>query len=172
MEQEQEQAQEQARDQPRPLQPEDIPVLLALNNAHAQALSWQEPAQFAALLSAALHTRTIGTPPAALLVAFDQSAGYDNPNFRWLKARFSSFVYIDRVVVDTGAAGRGYARALYDELRDAARDAGQERLVCEINLEPPNPGSVDFHTKMGFREVGRARLENGKTVAYFECGLQ
>lgn len=160
-------------DGPRPLTPEDVPALLALNNEHAQALSWQEPDQFAALLSTAFCTRTVGPAgaPAALLVAFDETAPYDNPNFRWLKARFARFVYIDRVVVAASAGGRGYARALYDELRAAAKTAGQERLVCEINVEPPNPGSVAFHAKMGFREVGRATLDNGKTVAYFECPL-
>jgi predicted GNAT superfamily acetyltransferase len=158
-------------DAPRPLAPEDVAPLLALNNEHAQALSWQEPAQFDTLLATAFHTRTVGTPPAALLVAFDETAPYDNQNFNWLKARFPRFVYIDRVVVATSAGGKGYARALYDELREAAKQAGQERLVCEINVEPPNPGSVAFHSKMGFREVGRATLDNGKTVAYFECPL-
>ncbi|BEJ15933.1 hypothetical protein CspHIS471_0505380 [Cutaneotrichosporon sp. HIS471] len=156
-------------DTPRPIEPEDIPPLLALNNEHAQALSWQEPAQFDALLSTAFHTRTIGLPgaPTALLVTFDETAAYDNPNFRWLKAHFPTFVYIDRVVVAASAGGRGYARALYDDLRASSK----KRLVCEINVHPPNPGSVAFHTKMGFREVGRAELDNGKTVAYFECTL-
>ncbi|CAK9781392.1 acetyltransferase [Cutaneotrichosporon oleaginosum] len=160
-------------DAPRPLAPADVAPLLALNNEHAQALSWQEPGQFDTLLGTAFHTRTIGPEgaPAALLVAFDQSAAYDNDNFRWLKARFSTFVYIDRVVVAASAAGKGYARALYDELGETAAAAGQQRLVCEINVDPPNPGSVAFHSKMGFREVGRARLDNGKTVAYFECPL-
>lgn len=153
---------------PRAIAPTDHGSLLSLNNQYATELSWQEPAQFDSLLSTAWHTLTIGDC-CALLVAFDESAPYDNPNFKWLKARFETFVYIDRVVVAT--PGRGYARALYDELRAAAVKAGHERLVCEINVDPPNPGSVAFHEKMGFKEVGRARLENGKTVAYFECKL-
>lgn len=157
-----------ASDIPRPIQPADHAPLLALNNKFATELSWQEPAQFDTLLSTAWHTRTIGDC-AALLVAFDETAPYDNPNFNWLKARFERFVYIDRVVVAVN--GRGHARALYEELMEAAKGAGQERLVCEINVEPPNPGSVAFHEKMGFREVGRAKLDNGKVVAYFECPL-
>lgn len=155
-------------DAPRAVSPADHAALLSLNNAYAIELSWQEPEQFDTLLATAWHTATIGDCEA-LLVAFDQNAPYDNPNFNWLKARFPTFVYIDRVVVAT--SGKGYARALYDELRAAAVKAGHERLVCEINVEPPNPGSVAFHEKMGFKEVGRATLANGKTVAYFECLL-
>ena len=63
----------------------------------------------------------------------------------------------------------GLAGLLYNELFDWAQTAGHDRLVCEVNLEPPNPGSDAFHTKMGFAEVGRAELEpGGKWVRYYE----
>ena len=58
---------------------------------------------------------------------------------------------------------------LYRELFDRARAAGHDRIVCEVNLDPPNPGSDAFHAKMGFAEVGRAELEpGGKLVRYYE----
>lgn len=148
----------------------DLPALLALNNAHAAALSWQTPAQFERLIGMACFVRTCGQADA-LLVALDQDAAYDNPNFAWLADRFDRFVYIDRVVVAEHAQGRGLAGALYTALKQQARAQGQARLVCEINLDPPNPGSVAFHERQGFAQVGQADLPSGKRVGYFACPL-
>jgi hypothetical protein len=49
-----------------------------------------------------------------------------------------------------------------------ARAAGHERVVCEINFDPPNPGSDAFHAKLGFSEIGRATLANCKSLRYLE----
>lgn len=150
---------------------DDLPALLALNNAHAQALSWQEPDAFAGLIAMACFAQTCGQADA-LLVALDQDARYDNANFAWLAARLDRFVYIDRVVVADHAQGRGLAGALYAALKQWARAHRHERLVCEINLEPPNPASVAFHERQGFTQIGQATLANGKHVGYFQCLLQ
>ena len=63
----------------------------------------------------------------------------------------------------------GLAAYFYRDLFDRARAVGHDRIVCEVNLEPLNPGSDALHTKMGFVEVGRAELEpDGKRVRYYE----
>ena len=144
--------------------------LLALNNAHAQELSHKTAETFRALIDCASHVRA-EPEGLALLVGFDETCVYDNPNFHWLKRRFARFLYIDRVVVDNRARGRGLARALYDEVAHAAREHKRERLVCEINLDPPNPGSDAFHQKLGFRPIGQRRLASGKVVRYWEKPL-
>jgi hypothetical protein len=108
----------------------------------------------------------------AFLLAFDQDAAYDSPNFLWFRERFPRFVYVDRVVVGPAARGRGLARRLYDELFAAAAAAGHERVVCEVNLDPPNPGSDAFHARQGFAEIGAAAIHGGaKTVRYLERRL-
>jgi predicted GNAT superfamily acetyltransferase len=66
----------------------------------------------------------------------------------------------------TGARGRGYARRLYDDLFDRAGEAGHAIVGCEVNSDPPNPASDAFHAALGFAEVGRAKIPNGKTVRY------
>src|SRR5437660_7462354 len=78
-------------------------ALLALNNEHAQELSWLEPARLRHLVEEAFLARRIGGLDAFLL-AFDQSAQYDSPNFLWFRARYPRFVYVD------AARGRGLAR--------------------------------------------------------------
>ncbi|WP_168075824.1 GNAT family N-acetyltransferase [Caulobacter sp. SSI4214] len=146
-------------------------ALLALNNAHAEELSWLEPTRLAHLVSEAFVARRIGVADA-LLLTFDQAADYDSPNFLWFRERYPAFVYVDRVVVDDGARGRGLARRLYDDLFAVARAAGHERIVCEVNSDPPNPASEAFHAALGFVAVGTARIHGGKkTVTYLERTL-
>src|SRR3954469_15171439 len=141
-------------------------AVLALNNAHAKELSWLAPERVQYLAPHAFAARKIGAVDAFLL-AFDQDAPYDSPNFLWFRARYPRFVYVDRVAVATAARGRGLARMLYSELFDEATHAGHDRVVCEVNSRPPNPESDAFHAALGFIEVGRASVHNdSKDVRY------
>jgi uncharacterized protein len=147
-----------------PLEPS--PALLALNNAHAVELSWLEPERFAALVAMAFWAKQVGENDA-FLIAMDQDAAYDSPNFLWLRARYERFVYVDRVVVANHARGRGLAQRLYAELFADAAKAGHERVLCEVNSTPPNLASDRFHLAQGFSEIGSAKILGGeKTVRY------
>jgi hypothetical protein len=147
-------------------------AVLALNNAHAKELSWLEPARLQHLVAHAFLARRIGALDAFLL-AFDQDAPYDNPNFLWFRERFPRFVYVDRIVVATHARGRGLARVLYRDLFEQVAEAGQQRVVCEVNTRPPNPASDAFHAALGFAEVGHASIHGGaKDVRYLVCDLR
>jgi predicted GNAT superfamily acetyltransferase len=58
---------------------------------------------------------------------------------------------------------------LYNDLFVVAQQIGQDRVVCEVNFEPPNPISEAIHLAMGFTEVGQASIHGGtKTARYFE----
>jgi len=151
--------------------PQLAQALLALNNAHAVELSWLEPARLSHLAAQAFLAERIGQADA-LLLAFDQDADYDSPNFLWFRERFPRFVYVDRVVVAAPARGRGHARRLYQTLFERARAAGHERVVCEVNSNPPNPASDAFHADLGFTAVGAADIHGGeKTVTYLARAL-
>ena len=86
-------------------------ALLALNNAHASELSWLEPSTLASLVAQAWLALRIGEVDAFMLV-LDENAAYDSPNFGWFRARYSRFLYVDRIVVASHARGRGLARHL------------------------------------------------------------
>lgn len=151
----------------RPIAPADEPAVLALNNAHAEELSWLEPEKLRAMIGNAFAAPCIGAIEAYML-AFDQDGDYDSPNFLWFRARYPRFVYVDRIAVDPSARGRGHARRLYEELFAAARAAGHDIVVCEVNSDPPNPASDAFHAALGFAEVGSAAIHGGKkTVRYY-----
>ena len=146
-------------------------ALLALNNAHAIELSWLEPERLRHLVAEAFLALRTGDAEAMLL-AFDEAADYDSPNFLWFRSRFPRFVYVDRVVVAARARGRGHARRLYSDLFGHAVRAGHDRVVCEVNSDPPNPASDAFHASLGFTEVGTGLLDgSGKTVRYLMASL-
>ena len=148
----------------------DIARVLALNNAHEVETSRLDAARLQHLLGEAFFAEA-SDDLAALLLAFDQDADYDSTNFLWFRARLPRFVYIDRVITAAHARRAGHARTLYDALFVRAADAGHERVVCEVNSDPPNPGSDAFHAALGFAPMGSATLGNGKTVRYLARSL-
>ena len=150
-----------------PITPAAEAAVLALNNEHAEELSWLEAPLLSELVTRAFYARRIGDLEAFLL-AFDQDADYDSPNFLWFRTRYPRFVYVDRIAVAASARGRGHARKLYEDLFASAKAAGFAIVVCEVNAEPPNPASDAFHAALGFQEVGQAQIHGGKkTVRYF-----
>jgi len=154
------------------LGPLDAAAILPLNNAHAKETSELDTASLTALLNTAFYARGIDRGATAFLIALDQNASYTSPNFLWFKASRQPFVYIDRIIVSSSARGQGIARLLYNDLFAAAKQAGHDRVVCEVNIEPPNLASEAFHVAMGFHAVGQATIHNGqKTVRYFEKTL-
>jgi len=146
-------------------------ALLALNNSHAEELSWLERERLQDLVAQAFYARRIGHLDA-FLIALDQDGQYDSPNFLWFRSRYVRFVYVDRIVVAASARGMGCARRLYADLFGQAAAAGHDRIVCEVNQQPPNPASDAFHAALGFTEVGSASIHNGsKTVRYLSRAL-
>ncbi|HEY4118823.1 MAG TPA: GNAT family N-acetyltransferase [Byssovorax sp.] len=149
----------------------DVDALVALNNLHVAEIGETSAAAFAELVAIAARATAIGEvgAPEAFLIALDDRLPAHGPNHAWFLARHPRFLYVDRVCVAEASRGRGLARALYADAFAAARAAGAPVVCCEVNLEPPNPGSDAFHAALGFAEVGRARLvERHKLVRYLE----
>ncbi|SEA23857.1 GNAT family N-acetyltransferase [Rubrimonas cliftonensis] len=150
----------------------DASAALALNAAHEAETGPLDGPALDALLAGAFHVGAEAGGRDALLIAFDEGASYDSPNYRWFRERFPRFVYVDRVIVAPAARGRGVARRLYGALFARAVAAGHGLACCEINSAPPNPGSDAFHARLGFAEAGAAVLpERGKAVRYLTRAL-
>lgn len=145
---------------------EDLDWVLALNRQFETELSPLDRPRLGQMRRAAFRA-LVADPEAALLLAFDQDAAYDSPNFLWFRARYPRFVYVDRIAVAPQQRRKGHAQMIYRALFDAARADGHDRVVCEVNSEPPNPHSDAFHAALGFAPVGEARLgDRAKTVRY------
>jgi len=98
---------------------------------------------------------------AGFLMAMRPGEDYDSPHYQWFCREYKNFVYIDRIAVAERHKGRGIGQALYGDVERAIAGAAP-LLTCEVNLQPPNPGSLAFHTKLGFVEAGQLESEGGK----------
>jgi len=155
----------------RPISKTDFGWTHALNEEHALELSSLTPHGFEELIQNATYVRVAGDD-AGLLVSYDQDGSYSSVNFKWFCSTYDRFLYVDRVVISKKARGQGIARSFYDDLFAFAKSKGYERVVCEVNSDPPNPASDAFHASLGFKVVGEAELEGkGKTVRYMEKPL-
>jgi predicted GNAT superfamily acetyltransferase len=110
---------------------------------------------------------------AGIVLAVAPGADYASVNYRWFDARGDDFLYVDRVVVAPRHRRQGVAAMLYDAVEERARVAGYGRVTCEVNVRPPNPGSLAFHLSRGFVEVGRQDTTGGSlTVALLSGDLR
>ncbi len=96
---------------------------------------------------------------AGFLIALSPGEEYDSENYRYFTEHYEQFDYVDRIVIDRKFRGQGLGKALYFFLKE---NTVQGRITCEVNIEPPNPKSMEFHTKIGFREVAQQHSEAGK----------
>ncbi len=151
---------------------DDVPALLALNAEQVRFLSPLDAPRLAHLHAESAWHQVIEDDAGvcAFLLAFAPGTDYDSPNYRWFEARGGHFLYVDRVVVGASAQGQGCGRRLYEALFAFAREAGFDAVVCEYDLDPPNPVSAAFHARFGFREVGR-QVANGKQVSMQSAAL-
>ena len=142
----------------------DLDAALALNNAAAPALNELDAVELARLHALAAHTLVAVDDSggfAGFCLTLSQGAAYDSLNYRWFSTRYESFVYLDRIVVAPSQRSSGFGAALYGELE--RRIAGNPRwLLCEVNVKPRNDGSLRFHDRLGFVEVGQQDTEGGK----------
>lgn len=148
----------------------DAAAVLALNNAntpHVNALTTEE---FSWLATHAAYYRVATDASGVVGFALCLAAGLDywSENYRWFAARYSAFLYLDRVVVASHVRRMGVGRALYADLH--AMVAGRwPRVTLEVNLRPPNSGSVAFHEALGYEAVGVRTYDDGEHSVQMYC---
>jgi uncharacterized protein len=141
-------------------------ALLRLNNASARETSLLTPERFDRLIRTA-HVALFIPPAVALLLAFEDTDDYDGGHFLWFRRKPGRFLYVDRVVISEEWRRRGLARRLYEDLFKRAARLGHSRIVCEVNVEPPNPVSTDFTT----RSVSPRSAARPSTTAPRPCDI-
>ena len=154
----------------RPATTNDFDTILALNHESVAFLSPLDAKRLAMLHGIAAWHRVVeddGGRVIAFLLALREGAAYDSINYGWFAQRYQHFLYVDRVVVSRASKARGAASRLYRELFRFAAENRLASVVCEVDIEPPNPDSLRFHQRFGFSEVGRQWVAgNTKQVAF------
>lgn len=157
-----------------PLSETDLPAALVLNNdavPHVNTLDRPALDRLRTMARVAVACQGEDGTLLGFALALAPGLDHDSANYRWVCAHRTRFLYVDRIVVAPAARGTGVGRALYGAVIDAARHEGHGRVLCEVNERPPNPGSLAFHSALGFREIGR--LDHGpedKAVVFMERG--
>ncbi|MEM7286677.1 MAG: GNAT family N-acetyltransferase [Actinomycetota bacterium] len=144
--------------------------ILTMNNAAVPAVNPHDPDSLEGLLAMADRTWVVDDEGVlgGLLVAFGPGADYQSKNYRWLSERYDNFGYVDRIVVAETHRRLGLAGRLYAALADHAAASGRDRLLCEVNVDPPNPQSIAFHEADGWEAVQDLEHAPGAVVRYFQ----
>jgi len=146
----------------RPVQLDDLARLRVLNQAAIPHVNSLTVAQLDWFRVQAPYFRVAESDGAiaGFLTALFPEADYQSPNLLWFRNHRDRFVYVDRIIVAGPVRGTGIGRLLYADLEGFSRPFAR-LLTCEVNLRPPNPGSLAFHRRLGFHEAGRQELDGG-----------
>ncbi len=150
----------------RPFVDSDLSEILSLNAKSVHFLSPMDADRFALLKSQA-SLIWIGEKEneiVAFFIGFEADSSYDSTNFKWFDARFKKFLYIDRIVVSEKARSTGIGKSFYQKIENYAQNRGLHWLLAEVDVNPPNSGSLKFHDKQGFIEVGQQKPGLGDKV--------
>jgi predicted GNAT superfamily acetyltransferase len=140
----------------RPIAEADVPAVLALNHRFVELLSPLDAEGLLRLVGLADHADVVELDEqvAGFVLTMAPGTDYDSENYRWHATRYNdAFYYLDRIVIAEEMRRRGLAGFVYDAMEDVARRFG--RMTLEINVDPPNHGSLAFHERRGYVEVGR-----------------
>lgn len=146
--------------------PAELDECLKLNEANLPHVSSLTAEELERLHREAFYFRAaeVDGQFGGFLLVFDRRADYGSLNFLWFKDRYTSFAYIDRIIIAPGARRKGVGAAFYRDLEEFAAKQGCAELTCEYNLRPENLESEAFHRRCGFSEVGRQETEGGKKL--------
>lgn len=152
--------------------PSDYEEVLALNEAEVPHVGSIGPEQLDWFANSASFARLVRIDGklAGFIIGLRPGTSYQSPNYRWFCENYDDFAYVDRIAIDEWARRRGLAEALYNAFAEA--ETGAPVMTCEVNIRPANEGSMKFHERMGFRQVGSQETEGGKKeVAMLEKKL-
>ena len=135
----------------------DLPKVLEINNANTPGVSELTFTELESDLNNSLHALAIDNEHGevcAFCITFAPDAPDAGINHQWFNERYESFVYLDRIAIDSNHQNRGLGVLLYQAVEQHMLHLSEYSLLCcEVNLEPPNPGSLRFHQRIGFTEV-------------------
>lgn len=142
---------------------QDMDEILSLNESVVPAVNSIpiDKMQWFAEQAAYFRVATAHDRLAAFLIGLRPGIAYDSLNYRWFCEHYADFGYIDRIAVASHARRNGLATQLYDDFQATLKD-DVGIMTCEVNLQPPNEGSMRFHERYGFARVASQSTEGGE----------
>ena len=99
------------------------------------------------------------------IICIREGSAYGSENYKFFSKRLKKFLYVDRVAIDEQHRGLGLGQAIYEDSVFQARHDSLP-IALEVNTQPVNQPSLNFHEKMGFDQIGTKDFAD-HSVAYF-----
>ncbi len=140
----------------------DLEQIRKMNEAALPAVNSIPIEEFHHFLKVADYFKSlfIGDNLVGYLIALQPGRDYNSVNYKFFESNYGSFVYVDRVVIDANFHGLGFGKAFYNDLVQFTKTRAPI-ITCEVNINPPNEGSMAFHRGFGFKQVDTQLSEGG-----------
>ena len=142
---------------------DELPYILKMNQEALPAVSSVSIEDMEHFLYIVDYFRTLKVENkiAGFLIALSPGKDYSSLNYKWFEKTYDSFMYVDRIVIDTNYHRNGLGTSFYNDL-ETFSIGKSSRITCEVNIRPKNEGSMVFHENYGFEQVGTQTTEEGK----------
>ena len=133
----------------------DVEAMWAINEEGLPGTGQVSPAELVALLDLASFAVGAFEDDSMLgfVICLPPQTTYGSLNYAWFNQRYDAFLYVDRIAVAANQRDRGVGSALYERVVACANEHAVP-VAAEVNRLPPNPGSMRFHHRFNFVEVG------------------
>lgn len=99
------------------------------------------------------------------IICMREGSAYGSENYKFFTQRLKKFLYVDRVAIDEQHRRAGLGKAIYEDIFVQAISDSLP-IALEVNTQPVNQPSLNFHEKMGFDRIGAKDFDD-HSVAYF-----
>ncbi|MDB3881676.1 GNAT family N-acetyltransferase [Gammaproteobacteria bacterium] len=99
------------------------------------------------------------------IICMREGSAYASENYKFFTQRLKKFLYVDRVAIDEQHRRAGLGQAIYEDIF-AQAISDSLPIALEVNTQPVNQPSLNFHEKMGFDRIGAKDFDD-HSVAYF-----
>lgn len=99
------------------------------------------------------------------IICMREGSAYGSENYKFFSKRLKKFLYVDRVAIDERHRRAGLGKAIYEHIFTHASNENLP-IALEVNTQPVNQPSLNFHEKMGFDRIGAKDFDD-HSVAYF-----
>ena len=106
-----------------------------------------------------------GDEVAGFIICMREGSAYGSENYKFFSKKLKKFLYVDRVAIEKNYRREGLGKAIYDDIFIQARKESLP-IALEVNTQPINQPSLNFHAKLGFDRIGEKDF-NDHSVAYF-----
>ena len=99
------------------------------------------------------------------IICMREGSTYWSENYQFFTEMLKKFIYVDRVAIDEQHRRAGLGQAIYEDIF-AQAISDSLPIALEVNTQPANQPSLNFHEKMGFDRIGAKDFDD-HSVAYF-----